>query len=208
MIEALPHFHKWIKDNYILTGKNININSTEFYKIYYEETKDRASKQKLSKYINEIGIELKRVSEKGERQYKYVMSNEDLLESFKNKNWIDPDTDHIDIKEDPHNFIKKGVKEYDEIEQLKFEIFNLQSKLMEREKQNKTKKIFKKITTKDSFDEERKNQEKQFNDICKDIDKLIQKKKVVKKNVSTKRRFMHEIISSDARKFLEDFSKN
>ena len=190
IIEALPHFHKWIKDSYILTGKNLNINSTEFYKIYYEETKDRASKQKLAKYINEIGIELRRVSEKGERHYRYVMSNEDLLNSFKNKNWIDSDTDHINIKEDPHDFIKKGVKEYDEIEQLKFQIFNLQSKIieiernaLEKQKEIKPKKMFKKITTKGQKINEEARCFKEEIAKLKENKKPLQKKRIIKRKI-------------------------
>lgn len=56
MIEALPVLYKWIKETYVLNNEGIDIGTGLFYEKYFNETKDRTSKNKIGKYLKKIGI--------------------------------------------------------------------------------------------------------------------------------------------------------
>ena len=93
IIEALPTFHKYIKEEYILKNHGIDIKTDEFFRIYFEETKDRTSKNQIGKYLSKLGIIPKKISNNG--GYKYVKSHDELYDIFKKNLWIDETVDLI-----------------------------------------------------------------------------------------------------------------
>jgi hypothetical protein len=47
LIDSLPRIYKYIKDEYILTKRNLIVETKLFYRQYFEKTKDNTSKKKL-----------------------------------------------------------------------------------------------------------------------------------------------------------------
>jgi len=127
IIEALPQFYKYIKEQYILTGTNINMRTDLFLLEYTMATKDKTSKQKLGKMISEIKIEMKKNSNNQGRNY--VKSAKELYEIYKSKNWIDENVDiiNIDFCEKNKDFDNIVLKNNDdnEIDELEKELENL-----------------------------------------------------------------------------------
>jgi len=144
IIEALPNFYKYIKDEYILTNTDINVKTDDFLLTYQLNTKDKTSKQQLGKYLTKIGIIPIKLSNNA--GYKYSKTSQELLEVFNKNNWIDEDVDLINpsqynnnnnsnFDDNPKDDIIK--KQQEEIEQLKAELEKLKSK----PKKHKHKKI-------------------------------------------------------------------
>lgn len=101
MIEALPRFVKWIKERYVLPAIDMDIETKVLFDAFAQETGDKSSKQKLGKYINELGIQTFRKGTGENRTYRFIKSHLDLQRSYRAKNWIDDDVDYcaVDVRE-------------------------------------------------------------------------------------------------------------
>jgi hypothetical protein len=120
-INALPHFMKWIKTRFLQRREAINIECNELFSEYELTTQDKTAPNKLSRYLSDFGVEVKRVS--GTSKRKYILSYENLLKSYYDKNWLDPITDY-ELIEEYENMHKpkeqnEGQEEQDEIEELR-----------------------------------------------------------------------------------------
>lgn len=126
IIEALPTFYKYIKEQYILTETDLNVKTDEFFIEYRLHTKDKTSTQKLGRYIKALDISPTKLSKNA--GYKYMKSSKDLYDIFKAKKWIDEEVDLIN----PDNSHKKDSFDvYEENTKLKQEIENLKQQLLQ-----------------------------------------------------------------------------
>ena len=97
MIEALPMFHKYIKENYVLRGLGLNMKTNDFFTKYEDDTKDRTSKIQIGKYLTSMGIKgIKKAGSNGQSQhYRYIISKDDLYNVFVEKKWLDSKVDFV-----------------------------------------------------------------------------------------------------------------
>jgi len=97
MVEALPQFHKYIKEHYVLKGRGISERTNIFFDTYFKTTNDKTSKIQIGKYLNIMGIESKKFAGTPTmgQHYKYIISKSDLYKSFFDKKWLDPNVDHV-----------------------------------------------------------------------------------------------------------------
>jgi hypothetical protein len=137
IIEALPTFYKYIKEQYILTEKDLNVKTDEFFIEYRLHSKDKTSNQKLGRYIKALDITPTKLSKNA--GYKYIKSSKELYDIFKAKKWLDEEVDLIN----PENTKKKDSFDlYEENAKLKQEIEELKKQLAQSKEQPKpTKKI-------------------------------------------------------------------
>ena len=106
IIEALPPIVKYIKNNYLLEKKGINEPVKDFelnFKLLYP--RDNSSTITIGHYMSELNIECKRVVNKYFNGRKYIISFENLKQSFINKEWLTQDDtieleDNEEIKKD------------------------------------------------------------------------------------------------------------
>jgi len=125
IIEALPTFYKYIKEQYVLTETDLNVKTDEFFIEYRLHTKDKTSTQKLGRYIKALDIAPTKLSKNA--GYKYIKSSKELYDIFKAKKWIDEEVDLIN----PENTNKKDSFDvYEENAKLKEEIEKLKQQLM------------------------------------------------------------------------------
>ena len=89
----------------------------EFFDMYYSETRDKTSKQKLGKYLTQLKIFPIKVNRKGVQYYKYEITSIQLHREFNNKKWIDESTDKIDGST---SFSKSVFNDYDKIIKYEF----------------------------------------------------------------------------------------
>ena len=108
IIEALPTFYKYIKEQYILTETDLNIKTDEFFIEYRLHSKDKTSTQKLGRYIKALDIKPIKLSKNA--GYKYQKSSKELYDIYKAKKWIDEEVDLIN----PENPNKKPTAEEDD----------------------------------------------------------------------------------------------
>ena len=114
IIEALPCFIKYIKQKYVLKNIGFSMKTEEFFDMYYSETRDKTSKQKLGKYLTQLKIFPIKVNRKGVQYYKYEITSIQLHKEFVNKKWIDENTDKIDGST---SFSKSVFNDDDKIDQ-------------------------------------------------------------------------------------------
>ena len=118
MIEALPQFHKYIKEKYILCGRGIDMKTSEFFETYFEKSKDRTSKIQIGKYLTSMGIEpIKKATTQMDKQhYRYIISKDELYETFVEKKWIDSKVDLVNDNDDEEQeeALMKGVDTRDQ----------------------------------------------------------------------------------------------
>jgi len=128
LIEGLSPFYKYIKEQYILTEKDINQKTDEFFLEYRMNTKDKTSTQKLGRYLTILGIKPVKLSKNA--GYKYVKTSKELLEVYQSKKWMDEENDLINpekaVKADSFDVYEENSKLKDEIEELKKQIQQLQ----------------------------------------------------------------------------------
>jgi hypothetical protein len=108
IIEALPTFYKYIKEQYILTETDLNVKTDEFFIEYRLHSKDKTSTQKLGRYIKALDIKPIKLSKNA--GYKYQKSSKELYDIYKAKKWIDEEVDLIN----PENPNKKPTAEEDD----------------------------------------------------------------------------------------------
>lgn len=114
LIESLPFFTKWFKENYALKKKNLNTTTNDFFEEYYRMTKDKTSKQKISKILGKLGIE-SISKKKGEKTFRfYIKTGEEIYEAYKTNNWIDDSVEFADDSEEPEDPIETGVDKHEE----------------------------------------------------------------------------------------------
>ena len=96
IIEALPYFHKYIKENFVLKGKGINMKTNKFFE-EYETTKDKTSKQQIGKYLTTMNILPKKIAKTKlhDQHYIYYITADDLLNVFEKNHWLDNNVDLI-----------------------------------------------------------------------------------------------------------------
>jgi len=100
LIESLPLFIKWFKDNYVLKGIDLNVPTTDFYLEYYRCTHDKTSKQKIGSYLSSIGVHSKKVRVGSDTKRYFVQTHDELLKEFQAKHWIDNDLEYVDHEEE------------------------------------------------------------------------------------------------------------
>jgi len=100
LIESLPLFLKWLKDNYVLKGRDINVPTTDFYKEYYHQTHDKTSKQKIGSYLSTIGINSVKVRVGADTKRFFRKDHTEMLKIFQEKHWIDNDLEYVDNDEE------------------------------------------------------------------------------------------------------------
>ncbi len=161
-IEALPHFYKWIKTEFILNGLGIDDKCSDFLTNYQNQNKtDRTTQNKLARYLQDLGVEIKDVKVKDPEtgKYKregrrYIMSYEKLKTKYEQKGWFDNLVDEIpdeETDEEDENPLDHGIDykcakpkadEKDEIiDRQNKEIEELKAKLKQLEEQLKPKEV-------------------------------------------------------------------
>jgi len=131
MIEALPQFIKYIKEEYILSARNINEKTDAFISNYLLSSKDKISKQKIGRMLSEMSI--KPIKQSNNLGYKYIKPHKDLYEIYCKKGWLDKANDVVNEFESD-NFDKDldyGIKAKEE---------KPKEKKPEQEKKTKQKK--------------------------------------------------------------------
>jgi hypothetical protein len=134
VMEALPIIFKFVKENYILKKVNKEMETKDFFAMYYKQTGDKSTKQKLGRNLKMIGIEpIKR----SDNKYVYKYHYDSLLEIYTAKNWIDELTDHIveERADDDENDYDIPLDK--QIESLKNEIYGKQQLLLQLEEKLK-----------------------------------------------------------------------
>jgi hypothetical protein len=146
IIEALPTFHKYIKEQYILKHLGINAKTDEFIQDYYNVTKDKTSKQQIGKYLTALDIKPKKLSNNA--GYKYEKTHKELYDMFLSKLWIDETMDLInndtgDQAEELNNIniFKPNSTEQKLIKSLQDEINILKKQLEEKQIKPKPKEL-------------------------------------------------------------------
>lgn len=99
LIESLPFFYKWFKEEFVLKKRGMNMNTVDFFKEYYTKTKDKTSKIKIGKMLAQINILPKMVKQRGKTYKYYIVDAQELYKKYKDNKWIDKNTDHIDWDE-------------------------------------------------------------------------------------------------------------
>jgi hypothetical protein len=113
IIEGLPRLHKYLKETFILKSKNLDKKTDVFLNDYLTATKDPTSKNKIGRMLTKLGITPKKINKDSVQYYKYVISHEDLLNTFKTNGWFDEEVDliqkdgEIDEEEYDHGVEKK-----------------------------------------------------------------------------------------------------
>jgi len=133
-INALPHFYKWLKTHFLCCKEGLDIECNKFFEDYATISNDKTSPNKLSRYLTDVGVDVKRIT--GSSKRKYIISYEELLKAFYNKNWLDKTTDYELIEEyenlkndKPNEEVKvepvvKMKTEEEELEELERELNN------------------------------------------------------------------------------------
>ena len=99
VIESLPKIYKYLKDKYILNNKGFHIKAKLFFDLYYAETRDKTTKNKLGRYFKKINVTPIKKANKNKNDssyYVYKISFDDLKAEYIKNNWLDDMVDHID----------------------------------------------------------------------------------------------------------------
>ena len=170
IIEALPQFYKYIKEQFILTNTDINCRTNDFLDEYRLITKDKTSNQKIGRMLSELGI--KPIKNSNNNGYNYRITCKDLYKIFKDKNWIDETIDLVnddvminshpefDIDEIPKMIIAPIIDSDSSCSEDELEIINSNPTVddieKEFEKAMKNKEILKKKSVKKSVNKSTK----------------------------------------------------
>jgi len=148
MIEALPQFIKYIKEEYILSARNINEKTDVFISNYLLSSRDKISKQKIGRMLSDMAI--KPIKQTNNMGYKYIKSHKNLYEIYSNKGWIDEVNDVVNefqnnnFDEDLDHGIKVNKEKFLDEEEMEKE-----EKPEEKEKEKKKEKKTKQRKTKE-----------------------------------------------------------
>ena len=185
IIEGLPPFIKYIKEEYVLASKNINSRTDQFLNNYQHNSRDNSSKQKLGRLL--ATLDIKPIKLSNNMGYKYHKCSEDLFKIYSDKGWIDEENDVINkYNNDFDKF--DNLDEKDELEkkviELQSEITDLKEKL--RYESNKIKKPMQLTVINNKFEliEQEKYKVKQFDFIYNKIlcDMFLKRLKTCKNN--------------------------
>lgn len=119
LIEALPTFYKYIKEQFILKDIDLNARTDQFLEEYRMATKDRTSNNKLGRYLSTIGIKPIKMSKNA--GYKYKMTAKELYKIFDEKKWIDNTIDFINPEDTGKNNAMEDDAMVDESLVLKYD---------------------------------------------------------------------------------------
>ena len=97
IIESLPKFICWLKDNYALTQASFDRPTTQLFQEYFEcYPKDRTSKQRISKLLKKVGvISKKKKVGRGKTANCYSWDGKELYQRFVKNGWIDEELDNV-----------------------------------------------------------------------------------------------------------------
>jgi hypothetical protein len=172
VIEALPTFYKYIKEQYILKNKDLCVQTSTFYTKYYEETKDRTSKNQIGRYLSAMGIESIKKSSKTEegdkiQYYNYEASHKSLFDYYKNKNWIDDKVDDIQYTSSDDTTFEHSI----------FNTKKTEDKIINDDKHIKEiEELKKQITATETIKKEMDEMKKEIEKLKKKNDKLTEDK--------------------------------
>jgi len=101
IIESLPQFHRYIKENYVLKNLGFTEKTNDFLQNYFKRTPtDRTSKIQIGRYLKSMGVEPKKRAENkkdGVKQhYIYEVKNKELYDVFIKNKWINESVDVVD----------------------------------------------------------------------------------------------------------------
>ena len=135
MIEALPRFHKYVKETYVLKGKGIYEVTNNFFDTYFTVTGDKSSKIQIGKYLKSMGIEsIKIAATKTKSQhYKYSISVEELYKVFVANKWLDVTVDLVnqekedsDDEEEQEAALQLGIDKTDQAVKIDYQAMYLE----------------------------------------------------------------------------------
>ena len=117
IIESLPQFHKFIKENYVLKNLGFTAKTNEFFENYFKRTPtDRTSKIQIGKYLKSMGVEPKKIAENKKdgikQHYIYEVKNKELYDVFIKNKWINETVDVINDE----NYEEEETEETEEEE--------------------------------------------------------------------------------------------
>ena len=98
IIEGLPKIYKYIKEQFILTNIDLDLDTKQFMAEYKMITKDNVSPNQIGRYLKKLEIEP--IKQSNNAGYKYKMTSKKLLEVFKANNWMDELIDCIDNEDE------------------------------------------------------------------------------------------------------------
>lgn len=100
----MPKFYRFIKEEYILKSKNIQITPTKLYEAYRAYSGDKhMTNITLSKKIKDIGVKLKKMTIDGSRKNFYCGDYEELYKTFISRQWIIPEHEYMEEDDDNDN---------------------------------------------------------------------------------------------------------
>ena len=194
-MEALPQFHKYVKDNYIKYGYGIDQMTTEFLEAY-KQTDKYATPHRIGALLKEFGVIIKKFNtNNNEPTYrKYIISFEDLRNYYSSKGWINEEYDEI-----PEIATKKTP-----------DIKQLQNKIKQYEKKDKLTKKFVNDLDYDEFFNEINDNDKRYNSDFdfNDIKPKINEKKFKKDKNKIKKVKTEVIIKPKTIKLIDNMVYN
>lgn len=109
--ESLPKLYKYLKEEYILRQKDMEILTKRFFPLYAGHTNDNTSKEKLGRMLTKLGILPIKVKKGKLQYYVYRVSHAELKEKFEKNGWIDDNVDLFEdeIKDDTDDAYLEGV---------------------------------------------------------------------------------------------------
>ena len=126
IIESLPQFHKFIKENYVLKNLGFTAKTNEFFENYFKRTPtDRTSKIQIGKYLKSMGVEPKKIAENKKdgikQHYIYEVKNKELYDVFIKNKWINETVDVINDENYEEEETEETEAEEEEEEEEKAE---------------------------------------------------------------------------------------
>ena len=170
IIENLASFYKFLKEEYVMGGHDLNTTLN----LLYDEYKNYAgfkveSKTAISKDLRRLGIELKDGKDKDKRHVKIIyVEAQELRRIFENKGWI-ADTDEI-IVDDDDSTLQDADDVVNELKKIK-------SSKTTKNTKSKKEEIFEedKPVVKDDDSESEDNDDDEIEDMANKTDELIEK---------------------------------
>lgn len=141
IIESMPLFYRYIKENYVLKKLAIDVKCSDLLNNYNADKKYLITAHKLGENMRFLGCELKDVRKDKERYKKYVMSYDNLLEKFKSLNYI---SEYDEFYENNNENDEDDDEKEDEFKTKYEELLktnnDLQKQILELKKQNEEMK--------------------------------------------------------------------
>ncbi len=183
IIESLPKIIKYVKKEYLMNGRDINEPVEEFINQYRNETKDNTHQSKISTYLHEdLKVETRRVNNKEFNGRKYIITYENLKQSFINKKWLlDEELEDLEANND------KEINVFDDgpVEKLQVNPVDEELKKENEELKRQIEELKKQVELLSKKPEEPQIIKQSVEDSIKRFEEQVKLKKVEKKNKST-----------------------